>query len=195
MASPGVIWITGLSGVGKTTVAMSLRSRLVRAGTVPVLLDGDRIRRVLPDRLGHAEEDRRRLAATYGRLAGEIASQGHLVVCATVSLFHAVHEWNRVHLPGYLEVWLRAPPEALRERGARPALYGTGGVAGAAPHVVGVTAAAEFPLAADLVVDTTTTGPEAAADLIARRYAELPVVRPEPAPPDNPLVEQERRPR
>lgn len=200
-ASGGVIWITGLSGVGKTTVAALVRERFARTGQLPVLLDGDRIRQVMPEPPGFGEADRRRLAHVYAGLAREFSAQGHLVVCATVSLFHAVHAWNRAHLPRYLEVWLRAPVEELRRRGVRPHLYGRHteapadavGVAtadgagclgepgeadaddgGHAAHgeVVGRGIAAEYPLRPHLTVDTTTTGPARAADLIIHSYRE-----------------------
>jgi cytidine diphosphoramidate kinase len=155
-----VIWITGLAGAGKTTVATLVRDRFIGAGTLPVLLDGDRIRRVLPEPLGFAEQDRRRLAMTYARLARELSTQGHLVICATVSLFHTVHAWNRAHLPGYLEVWLHAPLSELRARRDRAELYAAG-------DVVGVGIAAQFPLAPHLTIDTRTTRPDRAAALIA----------------------------
>jgi cytidine diphosphoramidate kinase len=156
MTEPGVVWITGMSGVGKTTVAELVRRRLARSGPPPVLLDGDRVRRVLADEPGFTVEQRRRLAMVYARLAAEIAAQGHLVLCATVSLFHSVHEWNREHLPGYLEVLLRASPEELRRRSK---VYGKA-------DVVGVDIVAEFPLSPDLIIDTTTTRPAGAADRI-----------------------------
>ncbi|MER5265469.1 adenylyl-sulfate kinase [Actinosynnema sp. NPDC002837] len=152
----GVVWITGLSGVGKTTTAELVRQRLVRAGRPPVLLDGDRVRHALAAGPGFEPAERRRLAMVYARPAAEIASQGHLVVCATVSLFHAVHEWNREHLPGYLEVWLRESPEALR---GRSEVYRRTGV-------VGVDIAAEFPRSLHLAVDTTTTRPDDVADRV-----------------------------
>ncbi|GAA2922548.1 hypothetical protein GCM10020221_18360 [Streptomyces thioluteus] len=164
-----MLWITGLSGAGKSTVAGLLRDRLVARGGLPVVLDGDRLRETLPVRFGHREADRRRLARYYGGLAGELAHQGHLVICATVSLFHEAHAWNRRNLPGYFEVWLRVPIEDLRRREGRAALYG----AADTRDVVGIGTRAEFPLAADLVVDNcggTTAGQT--ADTILRHWAD-----------------------
>lgn len=164
----GVIWITGLAGVGKTTAATLLRARLTACGTLPVLLDGDRLREVMPVPVGYAEADRRRLAMTYARLARELSGQGHLVICATVSLFHEIHAWNRRHLPRYLEVWLRAPLDELRHRRSRCHLYAT--AAESPGDVVGAGIPAEFPVAPHLALDTALTPPERVAELIERTY-------------------------
>jgi adenylylsulfate kinase-like enzyme len=153
----GVVWVTGLSGAGKSTVAAALKDRLVATGVKPVLLDGDCLRAILPVTLGHEPEERRSLAMFYARLARELAAQGHLVICSTVSLFHEVHAWNRLNIPRYLEVWLRVPVTALRDRGRRAELYqhngGAGGAAaGVGGQVVGVDTVAEFPLQPDVVI-------------------------------------------
>ena len=146
-ADGGVVWLTGLSGTGKTTVAGLLDRRLRADGLLPVQLDGDRLRSIMPVDLGYAPDDRRRLARSYARLAADFAEQGHLVICATISLFHDVHAWNRANLPTYLEVWLRAPVTELRTREGRDALYDRGG------DVVGTGIDPEFPLHPDLVID------------------------------------------
>ncbi|MGI5499627.1 adenylyl-sulfate kinase [Lentzea sp. CA-135723] len=166
----GVVWITGLSGAGKSTVASLVTGRLVGAGRRPVLLDGDRMRRIMPASPGYTEAERREVAAYYARLARELAGQGHLVLCATISLFHDVQRWNRENVEHYLEVWLRVPLAALKSRAGRSAFYDHGNLEpGLAPlrNVVGVDELAQFPQAADLVIDNFgDTTAEHAADRI-----------------------------
>ena len=115
-----VIWITGLSGAGKTTLATELTQRLRGAGQTVVSLDGDDLRRVWgeqpTDEAGYGREERIALGIRYARLAKLLASQDHIVIIATISLFREVHIWNRKNIPGYFEVYLRAPLGELRRR-------------------------------------------------------------------------------
>jgi adenylylsulfate kinase-like enzyme len=147
VSAGGVVWLTGLSGAGKSTVADLLDARLRADGVTPVRLDGDRIRAILPVRPGYTREERLRLAGFYSRLAAGFAAEGHLVICATISLFHEIHAWNREHVPGYFEVWLRVPVPVLRARAGREALYHR------ASDVVGAGIEPELPRRPDLVID------------------------------------------
>ncbi|MFD4668209.1 adenylyl-sulfate kinase [Lentzea sp. NPDC058450] len=167
----GVVWITGLSGAGKSTVTSIVTGRLTSAGRRPVVLDGDRMRRIMPAQPGYTEAERRKVAAFYSRLACELAEQRHLVLCATISLFHDVQRWNRENIASYLEVWLRVPLVALKDRAGRTAFYDHGNLGpGQAPlrNVVGVDEPAQFPRAADLVIDNfgDTTADHAADRIV-----------------------------
>ncbi|MFJ9742827.1 adenylyl-sulfate kinase [Streptomyces sp. NPDC101166] len=157
-----VVWLTGLSGAGKSTVGARLRDLLLQRGVRPVVLDGDRIRAALPGEFGHTPPERRALAAGYGRLAREFAEQGHTVLCSTISLFHDVHRWNRAHLPGYVEVWLRVPEDELRRRDPKGLYLRASG------DLAGVGQAVEFPSSPDLVIDNSvgTTPDRAAATVL-----------------------------
>lgn len=164
---PGAIWLTGLSSTGKSSIAGELGALLGARGVTPVQLDGDRVREALPWSTGYTREERLRLAHLYGGLAREFVRQGHLVICSTVSLFHAVQAWNRAHIPGYFEVWLRAPAAELelRDRNGKRRVYGGGRGA-----VVGHDLAPEFPRRPDLIVESHgATTPPLAARLILER--------------------------
>ncbi|HET6449475.1 MAG TPA: adenylyl-sulfate kinase [Conexibacter sp.] len=159
MRTPRAIWLTGLSSTGKSSTAAELRTLLSQRGVVPVLLDGDQLRDALPWPTGYAREERLDLARFYGRLARGFVEQGHLVICSTVSLFHEVHAWNRAHIPGYFEVWLRAPAAELELRDRDRQVY-----TGARGAVVGRDVVPEFPRAPDLIVENHgATTPTAAA--------------------------------
>jgi glutamine kinase len=150
--SPGrVFWITGLSGAGKTTLGLELSSRLRDADRRVTFLDGDALRSVIAEDLGHSTGDRRRSAMRNARLCRLLAEQGADVVCATISLFHEVQRWNRENIPGYREIYLRVPIDELRRRDNK-GIY-AGSQRGDTRDVVGIDVAAEVPEAPDLVLD------------------------------------------
>jgi glutamine kinase len=151
-ASPGrVFWITGLSGAGKTTVGRELWSRLRAAGRPATFLDGDALRAVIAEDLGHSADDRRQSAMRNARLCRLLAEQGADVICATISLFHEVQRWNRENIPGYREIYLRVPIDELRRRD-RKCIYARS-QRGDTRNVVGIDVPAEAPEAPDLVLD------------------------------------------
>jgi glutamine kinase len=151
-ASPGrVFWITGLSGAGKTTVGRELWSRLRADGRPVIFLDGDALRPVISEDLGHSIENRRRSAMRNARLCRLLAEQGTDVVCATISLFHEVQRWNRENIPGYREIYLRVPIDELRRRDCKGLYAGAQG--GDVRNVVGLDVPAEAPETPDLVLD------------------------------------------
>jgi cytidine diphosphoramidate kinase len=162
----GVVWITGLSGAGKTTVACRLVAELRARGHRPVLIDGDDMREMLPVPIGHTAAERRRVARFYSRLCRYLSEQGQIVVCATISLFHEIQAWNRSNIGNYLEVLLTAPAAELARRDRRGLYQGNG------PDVVGVDLDAEFPAEPDLViVNDHGAGPGDAATQIAGALA------------------------
>lgn len=148
---PGtVFWITGLSGAGKTTVAAALSAALTDAGRAHVRLDGDAMRRVFGDLDRHDRDSRLALAHRYAGLCRLISEQGLDVVCSTISLFHAVHAWNRANLARYLEVFLDVDLDTLRRRDPK-GIYRSAG-AGDLKDVAGLDLAVEYPMAPHLTV-------------------------------------------
>jgi cytidine diphosphoramidate kinase len=144
----GVIWITGLARVGKTTTANALVQAMASSGIRPVFLDGDVLRSSFAIH-DYDLDTRRRLAFGYARLAREISSQGFCVIVATISMFHDVQAWNRAHVTDYLEVLLEAPIDELSKRAGGELYLGAPG----AP-VVGRELAVEWPMMPDLRVRT-----------------------------------------
>ena len=149
-----VFWITGLSGAGKTTLAELLVPALRNRGRAAVLLDGDMLRAILGREAGaYDREARRELAFVYARLAHALAAQGIDAVCATISMFDAVREWNRTNNASYVEIYLDV---ALAERVRRdPKGIYARAQAGAEAAVPGFDDAFEAPKAPDLVFGPT----------------------------------------
>ena len=115
-----VIWITGLSGAGKTTVAEQLTLRIRCGGWQPILLDGDSLRDLFKNiELIHEtynREARIKLALQYAQICKVLSSQGFTVIIATISMFREVYAWNRANFPKYFEVYLKVPLDELRLR-------------------------------------------------------------------------------
>lgn len=119
-SSGNVIWITGLSGAGKSTISSAILPMLKAHGRQVVMLDGDELRMIFgavkPTETNHGRNGRLALAMQYAHLCRLLAEQGMTVIIATISLFHEVHAWNRANLPGYFEVYIKVPIEELRRR-------------------------------------------------------------------------------
>lgn len=112
-----LVWITGLSGAGKTTLAKALKEKMLGEGYNPILLDGDMLREVLEfTKKGYAIEDRKKLAFCYAKLANLLVKQEFLVIVATVSMFEDVRKWNRLNNDKYCEVYLKVDKQTRASR-------------------------------------------------------------------------------
>lgn len=166
----GLIWITGYSGAGKTTIARITSEKLKEKGLPVVLLDGDDLRSILGERFGHALHDRRQLAYVYSRLCKKISECGVTVVIATIAMFESVRVENRASNEKYLEVYLDVPLGVRAERDPK-GLYKA---ASAGLSSVGFTSGLEEPVNPDLVIENYGEMlPEVAASLIVTKYFEL----------------------
>ncbi len=153
--SPGrVFWITGLSGSGKTTVGQELTSRLRASGFHAVFLDGDELRAAFSADLGYSDDQRRLSAMRNARVCQLLSSQGVQVVCATISLFHEVHQWNRENIKNYHEIFLKVPLVELELRDPK-GIYAQSKVQGK-DQIVGIHLVPEFPENPDLTIDNHT---------------------------------------
>lgn len=142
-------WITGLSGAGKTTLGRAYWAHQRALGRDNlVYLDGDTLREVFGNGLGHTPAERHQLAMSYSRLCQMLTAQGIDVVCATISMFATVRDWNRSNIPGYVEIYLDVPIEVLERRDQKQ-LYSRAR-RGEIRHVMGVDEPVVPPAAPDI---------------------------------------------
>jgi len=111
-----VVWITGYSASGKTTVGRRVEGMLRERGRKAVFLDGDDLRSILASRWGYTREERVDLAHVYFRLCSLLSSQGIMVVISAVAMYDDVRDWLTAHVPGVVEVYLDVPESERRER-------------------------------------------------------------------------------
>ncbi|PLY08709.1 MAG: adenylyl-sulfate kinase [Arcobacter sp.] len=132
-----VIWITGLSGSGKTTISREVYNSLKEDYPNTVLLDGDIIREALNHSYGYTIEERRVGARQIHGLCNMLDKEGMIVICATMSLFYEIHELNRNKFSNYIEVFLDVDMDELVKRDKKQ-LYSKA-LCGTEDNVVGVT--------------------------------------------------------
>ena len=162
----GAVWLTGLPGAGKSTLARAVEARLHARGVRTVVLDGDNLRHGLNRDLGFSPEDRAENVRRTGEVARLFVESGLIALCALVSPARAARDAVRERLPAdsFVEVFVDAPVETCRARDPK-GLYARAG-AGQLSGLTGVGADYEPPEAADLTLDTAALPPEAAADQI-----------------------------
>ncbi|MBU2097519.1 MAG: adenylyl-sulfate kinase [Gammaproteobacteria bacterium] len=165
-----VIWITGLSGAGKSTMATLLAARLRQQSAAVALLDGDELRTVFAkdqmDGQHHDRSSRLQLAMQYSALCRLLADQGLTVVIATMSLFHEVQQWNRRYLPRYFEIYLKVPLSELQRRDPK-GIYRKF-AQGETRQVAGLDLAVDEPQAPDLLLEFSNTT-ECSVDIFFQR--------------------------
>jgi len=114
-----IVWIIGLSGAGKTTLANEVVANVRSDQGNVVLIDGDKVREVFGNDLGHTMEDRLTNARRMCQLCKLLDDQGINVVCAILSLFPESQSWNRKNLKTYYEVFIDTPMQDLIERDSK----------------------------------------------------------------------------
>jgi bifunctional enzyme CysN/CysC len=165
---PMVLWFTGLSGSGKSTVAKLVEQVLHRAGRHTYSLDGDNLRHGLNRDLGFTAQDRVENIRRVGEVAKLMADAGLIVLASFISPFKAERQMVRDLLPAgqFVEIFVDTPLEVCAARDAK-GLYAKA-MRGELANFTGVSSPYEAPEAADLVLDG---GSASAEDLAARVVA------------------------
>jgi bifunctional enzyme CysN/CysC len=170
---PVILWFTGLSGSGKSTIAKLLEEKLHRAGRLTALLDGDNIRHGLNRDLGFTAADRVENIRRIGEVAKLFVETGVIVLCAFISPFHAERRMVRdlVGPEEFIEIFVDTPIEECARRDPK-GLYAKA-KAGQIPNFTGMGSPYEVPEAPEIVLNTLDTTPEALAETIIARLREM----------------------
>jgi sulfate adenylyltransferase/3'-phosphoadenosine 5'-phosphosulfate synthase len=148
-----VVWFTGLSGAGKSTIANALQAELARRGRQSELLDGDEVRTHLSKGLGFSKEDRDTNIRRIGYVARLIARSGGIAITAAISPYRDVRDEIRNQTPGFVEIFVQCPLDTLVERDIK-GLYSKA-ISGEIANFTGVSDPYEEPIRPEVVCDTS----------------------------------------
>ena len=146
------IWLTGLSGAGKTTIAVSLTEKLRERGLKTERLDGDVVRQSLTRDLGFSKEDRDQNIERVTFVAKLLTRNGVIVPCAFISPYRAERARAREEIGEFIEVYVECPVEVCAERDVK-GLYAKA-FAGEIPNFTGVSDPYEMPENPEVVCHT-----------------------------------------
>ncbi len=163
---PAVLWFTGLSGSGKSTIANLVEKKLHRMNRHTFLLDGDNVRHGLNKDLGFTESDRIENIRRVGEVSKLMTDAGLIVITAFISPFQADREMVRSMLPEgeFFEVFIDTPLKVAESRDVK-GLYKKAR-AGELKNFTGIDSPYETPRSPEIRIDTTKLSPEEAANLI-----------------------------
>jgi len=163
---PAVLWFTGLSGAGKSTIANLVEKKLHRMNRHSFLLDGDNVRHGLNKDLGFTEADRIENIRRVGEVAKLMTDAGLIVITAFISPFRAERDMVRAMIPEgeFIEIFIDTPLADAEARDVK-GLYKKARD-GSLKNFTGIDSPYEEPLNPEIRIDTTTMTPEQAADFI-----------------------------
>src|SRR2546427_3387263 len=153
MSKGFVVWFTGLSGAGKSTIANALSEELARRGRHAEVLDGDEVRTHLSKGLGFSKEDRDTNIRRIGYVARLVARSGGVAITAAISPYREVRDEVRAQTPGFIEVFVRCPIDTLVSRDTK-GLYRKA-LADEIPNFTGVNDPYEEPVHHEVECDTS----------------------------------------
>jgi adenylyl-sulfate kinase len=177
-----VLWFTGLSGAGKTTIANNIEPELERRGFVVDHLDGDIIRTHLSKGLGFSKEDRDANIERIGWVASRLTRHGAAVIVSAISPYEATRRKARElveEFGAFVEIYVATPVEECERRDVKG--HYERARAGEISEFTGVSDPYEEPVTPELRIDTTEHAPEESARLVVAKLEELGLLAEVPA--------------
>jgi adenylylsulfate kinase len=163
-----VVWMTGLPGAGKSTIARALHAAMVSEGAKVVVLDGDTLREGLCSDLGFSDTDRIENVRRIAHVAKLFQQTGHVVVVATISPLAIQREMARAIVgAGFLETFIAASADICSQRDPK-GMYAQARI-GKIAQFTGVSSPYEVPANPDLVIETSRCRVESAVATIILR--------------------------
>jgi len=169
------LWLTGMSGAGKTTISSLLEFWLLRHGARVERLDGDELRKHLSKGLGFSREDRDENIRRIGYVARLLSRNRVIVIAAAISPYRAVRLEMRQSIENFVEVHVDCPLDVLIARDAK-GLYQKA-LRGEIAHFTGISDPYEPPLNPELVVDTSVESPVESAMRVWNKLRDLGLIR------------------
>ena len=173
---PAILWFTGLSGAGKSTIANIVEQRLHAAGHHTMLLDGDNVRHGLCRDLGFTEADRVENIRRAGEVAKLMTESGLIVICSFISPYHAERDMVRNLVPAgeFIEVFVDTPLTECIRRDPK-GLYARA-QAGQIKNFTGLDAPYEAPQSPDIRLQTVGEEPARLAERVLAHLAERQII-------------------
>ncbi|GAC1655201.1 MAG: adenylyl-sulfate kinase [Vulcanimicrobiaceae bacterium] len=178
---PGfAVWLTGLSGAGKSTIARQLGIELEAAGRPVEVLDGDEVRKLLSKGLGYSRVDRDANVARIAFVASLLVNHGVAVITGAISPYTQARRAARARIGNFIEVYVRCSLSELTRRDPK-GLYHRA-LSGELKHFTGVSDPYEEPVAAEVIVDTEFESVDESVGKILARLHERGFLRTGAAP-------------
>lgn len=168
-----VVWLTGLPGSGKSTIATLLAEKIQGMSRRVEVLDGDEVRKNLSPDLGFSRQDREIHAKRVAYVSHLLARNGIVVIVALISPFRESREYARklIGRGNFIEVWTKCSIETCRKRDPK-GLYKMADE-GKITNLTGVQDPYEPPQNPDVIVDTEISAPESCVNTIMTKIAKL----------------------
>jgi adenylylsulfate kinase len=166
-----VIWLTGIPGSGKTTLAIDLE-KYYQKNSLPVeILDGDEIRKTLSKDLGFSPEDRKEHNRRVIFVAQILSKNGVTTIIPLISPYRETRDFARKEIPNFVEVWVKTSVDECIKRDPK-GLYKKA-LAGEIKNLTGLQAPYEEPQNAELILDTEKQNVEESVEIILSTVKKL----------------------